>query len=130
MTGKIFHINYGDQTSRFHYIADELVDKYCSLPFEYKPGLYSLYWESKLRTSGLLNELYATAVKILREVKTGKGADEMTLIGKQFHGVILAALLKYLEAIYKSDYTDEGQPEWMIQIARRLQKEAHTSFHT
>lgn len=114
--------------SGFQQLAQKTVDKYCTMPLQYKPGLYSIQWESSYRISGLLHELNIDAVQTLREiVRTGKNVDSKEL-RQQIDGVIHHALVQYIEQIFGADYPASEQPEWMVQIARRLRQNLHIAF--
>ena len=107
-------VTYKELLDDFQVFAGNVVDKYCSIVLPYKPGLYSIYWESMYRITGLHNELHAAATKIL----DNNGNANLV---KQLENIIYHSLLRYLEKIYGADYPDAEQPEWMLQIAHRLQ---------
>lgn len=98
----------------FRKLSAGIVDKYCAMQLPYKPGLYSIYWESMYRLTGLLSELNAAADKLWHVHKS-------EVLAKQLDDIIHLGLLRYVEKIYGTEYADIEQPQWMIQIARRLQ---------
>lgn len=94
--------------------AAAIVEKYCSITLPYKPGLYSIYWESMYRISGLLDELHTAANDL-------QPASDCQAIPPDIEEVIHRSLLQYIEQIYGAEYADAGQPAWMLHIAQRLQ---------
>ncbi|OJW82181.1 MAG: hypothetical protein BGO69_16435 [Bacteroidetes bacterium 46-16] len=114
MDNKITIQEHDDILIAFRKLSAGIIDKYCAMRLPYKPGLYSIYWESMYRLTGLLNELNAAADKLWQVHKS-------EVLAKQLDDIIHLGLLRYVEKIYGTEYADIEQPQWMIQIARRLQ---------
>jgi len=114
-------------TIQFQQFSNAAVDKYCSVLLPYKPGLYSIHWESKSRVSGLLEELTAEAARIIRALELSGTTNSIAETNEQLDYIIYRSLLQYLEKIYCANYPDAEQPAWMIEIAQRLMKNTKKS---
>jgi len=113
--------------SRFQQLAVNIVDKYCSMALPYKPGLYSICWESSYRINGLLGELHTAAQRKLLEMRNEASID-LQRARDEFDDIIVKSLMEYTEKIFGSEYPDSEQPEWMMEIARRLHRNTRVTL--
>jgi len=115
--------DFNNAMLRFREIADNIVNKYCSMPLPYKPGLYSIYWESTCRITGLMSELQTAADQELKTLKT-----DTRRAAQDFDEAITQSLIKYTEKIFNAEYPNSEQPDWMIEIAHRLIREIGIAY--
>lgn len=93
----------------------------------YRPGLYSICWESSYRINGLLGELHTAAQRKLLEMRN---EPSINLQGArdEFDDIIVKSLMEYTEKIFGAEYPDSEQPEWMMEIARRLHRNTRVTL--
>lgn len=108
--------------SSFQQVAHGIVDKYCSMPLLYKPGLYSIHWESSCRIAGLVDELQKVAHEKKQELQNIKEA-ELPKADQNLDNIITHSLMEYTEKIFNAEYPESEQPDWMLEIAQRLHKD-------
>lgn len=113
--------------SRFQQVAVNIVDKYCSMALPYRPGLYSICWESSYRINGMLSELQVTAQQTLLEMRNERSVD-LQKARDEFDDIIVRSLMQYTEKIFGAEYPDSEQPEWMMEIARRLHRNTRVTL--